>query len=101
MLQRKVLVDEKAEEPFEYVDVETPKGAILLDMDNSHEFLLSEDVPIEAWKYVDNDLVLDEEKRQRLIDEYDQEQNKMTKEEINEMAILELAGIISEMKGGF
>lgn len=53
-----------------------------------------------AWKYTAGELVFDEDKRDRLIDEGKEEGNKPSKEEINEMAILELAGILSNMTGG-
>lgn len=91
VLQRKVLVDEKAEEPFEYIDVETPEGAILLEIDDNHPFLNLDNGPMEAWKYVDGDLVFDEEKQQQLADEYEREQNKPTEIERLEDALLELA----------
>lgn len=50
----------------------------------------------EAFKFDSGVLVLDEERKNEL----EKEQNKVPKEEMNEMAILELAGILSNMTGG-
>lgn len=66
-----------------------------VEVDQDHEVLRNPEV----FKYVDGELIKDEERQQQLIEEYEKEQEKLTKEEINEMAILELAGIISELKG--
>ena len=63
---------------------------IEVELDENHEFFKTDSA---CWKYVDGELVFDEEKRQRLIEEYEREQNKPTdKERLEalENALLEL-----------
>jgi len=72
-------------------------GDAKLDLPKDHKFF---DSVVEAWKYVDGELIFDEERYSKIIDDKEKENSKLTPEEINEMAILELAMVISEMKGG-
>ena len=63
---------------------------IEIELDDNHEFFKTD---FACWKYEDGELVFDEEKRQRLIEEYEREQNKPTdKERLEalENALLEL-----------
>ena len=63
---------------------------IELELDENHEFFKTD---YQCWKYVDGELVFDEEKQKQLIEEYEREQNKPTdKERLEalENALLEL-----------
>src|SRR5690606_6396463 len=63
---------------------------IELELDNDHEFFKTE---FSCWKYENGELVVDEEKRQRLIEEYEREQNKPSSQdriEALENALLDL-----------
>lgn len=63
---------------------------IEIELDDTHEFFKTD---FACWKYEDGELVFDEEKRQRLIEEYEREQNKPTeleRLEALENAVLEL-----------
>lgn len=70
---------------------------IEMDLDKEHEFFNSD---TSCWKYENGDLVFDEEKKQKLVKEREKEESKPSKSEINEMALLELAGMLAELKGG-
>jgi len=63
---------------------------IELELDENHEFFKTD---YQCWKYENGELVFDEEKQQRLIEEYEREQNKPTEQErieALENALLEL-----------
>lgn len=63
---------------------------IELELDNDHEFFKTD---FACWKYEDGELVFDEEKRQKLIEEFEREQNIPTEQErieALEKALLEL-----------
>lgn len=73
------------------------ESEIEINLDEEHDFFNSD---IHCWKYEDDELVFDEEKKQKLVKEREMEEFKPLKSEINEMALLELAGIIDKLKGG-
>ena len=63
---------------------------IEIELDDNHEFFNSD---FSCWKYIDGELVFDEEKRRRLLEEYEREQNEPTETErleALENAVLEL-----------
>ena len=63
---------------------------IELELDNDHEFFKTD---YQCWKYVDGELVFDEEKQRQLIEAYKREQNKPSSQErleALENALLEL-----------
>lgn len=63
---------------------------IEIELDDNHEFFKKD---IHCWKYEDGELVFDEERQQKLIEEYEREQNKPTEQErieALENAMLEL-----------
>ena len=84
-----------------YVDgwgsTRSSENDIELKIDEDHEFFKTD---IHVWKYEDGDLVFDEDKKKKLVKEREQEESKPLKSEVNEMALLELAGMIAELKGG-
>jgi len=65
-----------------YVDgwgsTRSTENDIELELDNDHEFFKTD---FSCWKYEDGKLVFDEERQQKLIEEYEREQNKPTDEE--------------------
>lgn len=67
-----------------------------VELPKDHEFFTSD---MHAWKYENDTITLDEERQQELDEEHEKEKGKLTKEEINEMAILELASIVANMIG--
>lgn len=69
---------------------------IELDLPKGHDFFNSDH---QAWKYENEELIFDEERKQQLIDEYEYEQNKLSIDDINTLAIFELAQQIEELKG--
>ena len=63
---------------------------IEIELDDNHEFFKTD---FACWKYEDGELVFDEERQQKLIEEYEREQNKPTEQErieALENAMLEL-----------
>ena len=68
---------------------------IELDLDDNHEFFKTD---FQCWKYVDGELVFDEEKQQQLIEEYEREQNKPSETDMLALAIMELGKLV--MNGG-
>ena len=68
---------------------------IELEIDRNHVFFDSDSC---AFKYIDGELVEDKARRQRLIEEHEKEESKLSKEDINSIAIMELAQLI--MMGG-
>ena len=63
---------------------------IEVELDDNHEFF---DTDFACWKYENSELVFDEEKQQKLIEEFEREQNKPTeleRLEALENALLEL-----------
>jgi len=71
------------------------EGEIELELDKEHEFFKSD---YQCWKYENGELVFDEEKRQRLIEEYEREQNKPSELDTLALAIMELGKLI--LNGG-
>lgn len=69
--------------------------AIKIEIDKNHDFFSSDQ---HAYKYVDEKLVKDAEKQQKLEQERLQEENKLSDEELNALAIMELGKLI--MNGG-
>lgn len=68
---------------------------IELDLDNNHEFFKTDH---QCWKYVDDELVFDEERQQQLIEEYEREKNKPSETDILAMAVMDLAELV--LNGG-
>lgn len=68
---------------------------IELELDNDHEFFKTD---YQCWKYVDGELVFDEEKQKQLIEEYEREQNKPSELDMLALAVMELGQLI--MNGG-
>ena len=63
---------------------------IEIELDDTHKFFKTD---FACWKYEDGELVFDEERQQKLIEEYEREQNKPTeleRLEALENAMLEL-----------
>ena len=63
---------------------------IEIELDDNHEFFKTD---FSCWKYVDGELVFDEEKQKQLIEEYEREQKKPSEQErleALENALLEL-----------
>ena len=63
---------------------------IELELDDKHEFFTTDS---RCWKYENGELMFDEERKQQLVDEYEQEQNKPSEKErleALENALLEL-----------
>ena len=63
---------------------------IEIDLDENHDFFKTDH---QCWRYENGELVFDEEKRCRLIEEYEREQNKPSSQErleVLEKAMLEL-----------
>lgn len=63
-------------------------GDVSIELEEDHDFFTTD---VRAWKYVDGDLVFDEEKQQQIAGEYEREQSKPTEIERLEDALLELA----------
>ena len=51
---------------------------IEIELDDTHEFFKTD---FACWKYEDGELVFDEERQQKLIEEYEREQNKPSSQE--------------------
>lgn len=68
---------------------------VFIEVDKQHEVLINPDV----FKYVDGELIKDEERQQQLNEKREKEEQKISKEERNEMAMLELANLVAELKG--
>ena len=63
---------------------------VQIELDKNHEFFKKD---IHCWKYEDGGLVFDEERQQKLIEEYEREQNRPSEQErieALENALLEL-----------
>lgn len=75
----------------------TDDGDVRVELSSGHEFFTTD---IQSWKYENDELVLDDARNNERIAERQKEESKISKDEINEMAILELASIVSSMKGG-
>ena len=63
---------------------------IEIELDDTHEFFKTD---FSCWKYEDGELIFDEERQQKLIEEYEREQNKPSEQErieALENALLEL-----------
>ncbi|MYL44579.1 hypothetical protein GLV94_02885 [Virgibacillus halodenitrificans] len=66
------------------------------EVDENHDVLKNPHV----YKYENGNLIKDEAYQQQLIEEEQQQQSKPNKEDMNAIAILELAEQLSLMKGG-
>lgn len=71
------------------------ENEIELRVNEDHELFDSDPA---IFKYADGELIKDEEKRRQLKEKYEQEQSKLSDEELNALAIMELGKII--MNGG-
>lgn len=69
---------------------------ITLEIDEEHEFFQSD---FSIYKYVDGELVKDEERQQQLVEQHEREQNKPNESDMLALAILELATEIEKLKG--
>lgn len=82
-----------------YVDgwgsTRSTENDIELDLDDNHEFFKTDH---QCWKYVDDELVFDEERQQQLIEEYEREKNKPSETDILAMAVMDLAELV--LNGG-
>lgn len=82
-----------------YVDgwgsTRSSENDIEIELDNNHEFFKTDSA---CWKYVDGELVFDEERQQKLIEEYEREQNKPSELDTLALAIMELGKLI--LNGG-
>lgn len=77
-----------------YVDrwgsTRSSENDIEIELDDTHEFFKTD---FACWKYENDELVFDEEKQQKLIEEYEREQNRPSEQErieALENALLEL-----------
>ena len=68
---------------------------IEIELDDNHEFFKTD---FACWKYEDGELVFDEERQQKLIEEYEREQNKPSELDTLALAIMELGKLI--LNGG-
>ena len=68
---------------------------IEIELDDNHEFFKTDH---QCWKYENGELVFDEEKRQRLIEEYEREKNKPSELDMLALAVMELGKLV--MNGG-
>ena len=68
---------------------------IEIELDDTHEFFKTD---FACWKYEDGELVFDEERQQKLIEEYEREQNKPSELDTLALAIMELGKLI--LNGG-
>jgi len=68
---------------------------VQIELDENHELFKTD---IHCWKYENGELVFDEEKRQKLIEEYEREQKKPSESDMLALAIMELGQLI--MNGG-
>lgn len=68
---------------------------IEIELDDNHEFFKTDH---QCWKYEDGELVFDEERQQKLIEEYEREKNKPSELDTLALAIMELGQLI--MNGG-
>ena len=68
---------------------------IEIELDDNHEFFKTDH---QCWKYVDGELVFDEKRQQKLIEEYEREKNKPSELDMLALAVMELGQLI--MNGG-
>jgi len=66
-----------------------------LVLEKNHDFFSSD---IHCWEYVDGELRFDEEEKNRLLDEFEKEQNKLSADELNTLALFELAQEIEALR---
>lgn len=74
----------------------TDDGDVKIDIDKEHEFFKTD---IHAWKFIDGKLTFDKKRDSEIKKEQEREQNKPSKEDMNALAILELAEQIESLKG--
>lgn len=72
---------------------QSTKNDVKVYVNRDHEVLTNPEV----FKYVDGELIKDENRQQQLIKEYEQEQNKLSIEDQNSIAVLELAESIAAL----
>lgn len=65
-----------------------------IDIDKDHEMLRNPEI----FKYEDGELIKDEERQKQLIEEFNASENRLTDDEVNAIALMELTEII--MGGG-
>lgn len=68
---------------------------IEIELNDNSEFFKTD---FACWKYEDGELVFDEERQQKLIEEYEREQNKPSELDTLALAIMELGKLI--LNGG-
>lgn len=71
------------------------EDAIKLELPKDHEIFKTDST---IFKYVDGELVKDEEKQQKLIEENEKKSSKPSAEDMNALAILELAEKFETLK---
>src|SRR5690625_388828 len=76
--------------------VMTGASIMSLEVDSDHEIFNSDP---SAFKYTDGELIKDEQKQQELIDNSQKEESKLSEDDSNSLAILELAEKLY-LKGG-
>lgn len=72
-------------------------GEISLEIDKGHE-LFEYGRSSYAFKYVDGELIFNEERQQQLIEEYEREKNKPSETDVLAMAVMDLAELV--LNGG-
>lgn len=78
-----------------WVSTRSSDNDIEIELDDNHEFFKTD---IHCWKYEDGELVFDEERQQKLIEEYEREKNKPSELDMLALAVMELGQLI--MNGG-
>lgn len=68
---------------------------IKLALGEDHSFFSSD---IYCWKYADGDLIFDEERKQHLIEQYEKENTKLSADDLNTLALFELAQEIEALR---
>ena len=67
-----------------------------IELDDTHKFFKTDSA---CWKYENGELVFDEERQQKLIEEYEREQGRPSELDMLALAILELAAELEKLKG--
>lgn len=66
-----------------------------LTLENNHEFFKSD---VYSWKYVDGEIFFDEEKNIKVTEQYEKEKNKLSVDDLNTLALFELAQEIEMLR---
>lgn len=74
-----------------YSSTRSTSEEIEIILDESHPFFTSD---FACWKYVDGELIFDEEKRQQREEDRIEEENKLTETDMLAMAIMDLTELI-------